>query len=245
MYKDFYKKASQMADLIQEGLNRPSQRTTTRFVDQARQGLVRRREKTMQEVSADSDEGIAELIAGYISNIRQSNPAEAIEEYLEQVDRESSDRPSGTFDINDISDFAARMARAESSNISDVQIEATSSGRKQNVTGLYQFTDDRLTDYMNDTGASFTTDEFRQNVDLQNDVFAWHIADIDRVIDNNNLLDLGYDRDGLRAVAHLGGITGMLNFVRTGGQYNPSDAEPGATSPGTNLWQYYNRFSGQ
>ena len=35
---------------------------------------------------------------------------------------------------------------------------------------------------------------------------------------------VSYDRDGLMAVAHLGGVGGMKKYVRTKGQYNPSDA---------------------
>jgi hypothetical protein len=156
-----------------------------------------------------------------------------------------STRDSGTFDFGDIADFAERMIQSESSGRSGVQIEATSEGRPQNMTGLFQFSDDRLTDYMNDTGASFTVEEFRLDPDLQRDVFAWHIADIDRAIERGGFLDQGYDLDGLRAVAHLGGIGGMRQFVRSGGRYNPSDAEPGSTKPGTRLSDYYNKFSGQ
>ena len=35
---------------------------------------------------------------------------------------------------------------------------------------------------------------------------------------------VSYDRDGLMAVAHLGGVGGMKKYVRTKGLYNPSDA---------------------
>ena len=37
----------------------------------------------------------------------------------------------------------------------------------------------------------------------------------------------GYDRDGLRSVAHLGGKGGMAKFVKSKGQYNP-DLSPRA-----------------
>lgn len=238
MYKQQYQRASEMADLLQEQATRPESRTTTKFVDQASQGLVRRRREAMEQVSSDSDEGIAELISGYIANIRRNNPTDAIDDYLLQVGEENP-RDSGTFDFGDVSDFASRLAMSESSGRPGVQIETTSGGRRQNMTGLFQFSDDRLTDYMNDTGASFTTEEFRQDPNLQRDVFAWHISDIDRVIQDNNLLDRGYNLDGLRAVAHLGGINGMLRYARTGGQYNPADEF------GTSLNDYYNRFSGQ
>ena len=50
---------------------------------------------------------------------------------------------------------------------------------------------------------------------------------------------LSYDRDGLRAVAHLGGKSGMKKFVRSNGEYNPSDAL------GTSLQDYYDKFAVQ
>ena len=77
-----------------------------------------------------------------------------------------------------------------------------------------------------------------ENAALQQRAFAWHIADIDRVIDEEGFLDKGWHRDGLRAVAHLGGIGGMRQFVRSGGKYNPSD------ELGTSLEAYYTKFSG-
>jgi hypothetical protein len=241
MYKNLYSKASEMADLIQERLATPESRSSRAFVDKATQGLVRRRESMLQETSSNTQEGIADLISGYIANIRRSNPTDLVEDYLRQTREEepAAPRNSGTFDFGDISDFAARMEAAESSGRPSVQITATSGGRPQNMTGLFQFSDDRLTDYMNDTGASFTTEEFRLDPNLQKEVFAWHVADIDRVINQNNLLEQGYNRDGLRAVAHLGGINGMLKYARSGGRHNPADEF------GTSLNDYYNRFSGQ
>ena len=240
MYRNLYSRASEMADLIQERLQRPEDRQTKAFVDKARQGLVRRRESILEQASQDNQEGIAELISGYIANIRKNNPTDLVEEYLSQVEEEEpKSRDSGAWDFGDITEFAKKTAMAESSNRPDIQIQATSGGRKQNVTGLYQFTDDRLTEYMNDTGASFTTEEFRSDPNLQNEVFAWHIADIDRAIEKGGFLEQGYDLNGLRAVAHLGGIGGMRQFVRSKGRYNPADEF------GTNLQKRYNEFAGQ
>jgi len=39
------------------------------------------------------------------------------------------------------------------------------------------------------------------------------------------------------AIGHLGGVGGMQKYVRTKGQYNPSDAL------GTSLSDYYSKFS--
>ena len=68
-------------------------------------------------------------------------------------------------------------------------------------------------------------------------VAAWHIADIDKTIDGLGINTDGYDRDGLRAVAHLGGKGGMKKFVQSAGKYNPSD------ELGTSLQDYYDKFA--
>ena len=98
--------------------------------------------------------------------------------------------------------------------------------------GRYQFGDERLADYTRATGVNPLADGHFSPQE-QEAAFDWHISDIDRSIDA--LGASGFDRNGLRAVAHLGGIGGMRRFVR--GDYNPSDAY------GTSLSDYYQRFS--
>ena len=51
--------------------------------------------------------------------------------------------------------------------------------------------------------------DFKQDLALQERVVRWHIADIDEAIDVFGDKALEYCRDGLRAVAHLGGKAGM------------------------------------
>lgn len=132
----------------------------------------------------------------------------------------------------DLGTFKQRMMASESGGKTDVQI-TIKDGRK--MTGGFQFGDARLKDYMKATGTEFTTEQFRNDEGLQERVFDWHIADIDEEIDS---LDAeGYNRDGLRAVAHLGGITGMKKYVKTKGKYNPDD------DFGTTLQDYYDKFS--
>ena len=65
----------------------------------------------------------------------------------------------------------------------------------------------------------------------------WHIKDIDKAIDALSINTDGYHRDGLRAVAHLGGKTGMRKFVQSKGEYNQED------ELGTSLQSYYDKFS--
>lgn len=137
-------------------------------------------------------------------------------------------RPEGT----DMKSFAMKLKSSESSGKSDAQIELDD-GRK--MTGSYQFSNARLKDFMKAEGLQFSTETFKRKPKLQEKVFQWHMKDIDSTIDK---LDKSatMSRDGLRAVAHLGGKTGMKKFVKTKGKYNPADKF------GTKLSDYYNKF---
>ena len=133
-------------------------------------------------------------------------------------------------------DFLERLSESESSGDSNAEI-AIKDGRR--YVGALQVGDARLQDYKKATGSSFTQDEFKANSALQRSVAAWLIADIDKTIDGLGINTDGYDRDGLRAVAHLGGKSGMKKFVRSNGEYNPSD------ELGTSLQDYYDKFAVQ
>lgn len=82
-----------------------------------------------------------------------------------------------------------------------------------------------------------TLADFRNNVSAQSAVQNASVANIDGAIAQTPGAQ-NFDRDGLRAVAHLGGIGGMQKFVASGGRFNPAD------SNGTSLTNYYQRFSG-
>ena len=131
-------------------------------------------------------------------------------------------------------DFLERLTQSESSGDSNAEI-TIADGRR--YVGALQFGDARLQDYKKATGSSFTQDEFKADRALQDKVAAWHIADIDKTIDGLGINTNGYDRDGLRAVAHLGGKHGMKKFVQSEGEYNPKDEF------GTSLQSYYDKFS--
>ncbi|MDB2690798.1 hypothetical protein N9Z17_06385 [Planktomarina temperata] len=132
--------------------------------------------------------------------------------------------------------FIKRLTQSESSGDSNAEIIIEDGKR---YVGALQFGDARLQDYQAATDTSFTQDEFKANSALQDKVAAWHIADIDKTIDGLGINTDGYDRDGLRAVAHLGGKGGMKRFVRSNGEYNPSD------ELGTSLQDYYDKFAVQ
>jgi len=91
--------------------------------------------------------------------------------------------------------------------------------------------------YQKSTGTSFTQEDFKENLALQERVAAWHLIEIDKAIDELGDDVKAYDRDGLRAVSHLGEKTGMNKFVQSKGGYNPSD------KLGTSLLDYYRKHS--
>ena len=130
--------------------------------------------------------------------------------------------------------FLDQLEVSESSGKADAEI-TIKDGRR--FVGNLQFGKARLQDYQNATGTTFTQDEFIKDTALQDQVAAWHIADLDKAIDALGDRAADYDRDGLRAVAHLGGKLGMKMFVQSKGGYNPAD------ELGTLLQSYYDKFS--
>ena len=149
----------------------------------------------------------------------------AVEDTTEALSPESGPEQLSSLDL---------LEKSESSGRSDAEITI---GDGRRFVGLLQFGEARLSDYQKATGTKFTQDEFIADEALQDAVAKWHIADIDDAIDALGDTAAGYDRDGLRAVAHLGGVGGMKQFVRTGGEYNPAD------ELGTSLSNYYAKFS--
>ena len=136
--------------------------------------------------------------------------------------------------VIDNDNFLARLTQSESSGNSQAEI-TIKDGRR--FVGSLQFGSARLKDYQEATGTTFTQSEFKANESLQDEVAQWHIQDIDKAIDALGDAAKGYDRDGLRSVAHLGGKGGMAKFVKSGGKHNPAD------ELGTSLQDYYQKFS--
>lgn len=117
----------------------------------------------------------------------------------------------------------------------------------EGYTGRSQFGEDRLADYSRATGSEpITPEQFRSDPELQQRVEQWHFKDINKFIDDNDLME--YDgqtidgvpitRSGMIAMAHLGGAGGMQRFLETNGEYNPAD------SNGTNLSDYAKTHGG-
>lgn len=130
--------------------------------------------------------------------------------------------------------FYNKLKQSESSNDTTASRVNKTGDR---YVGELQFGEARLSDYKKATGSSFDLDEFQGNPSLQTKVGLWHIGDIDRYIDQLGDLAKGYDKDGLRAIAHLGGKAGMKKWLESKGKANPSD------ELGTSLTKYYKKFS--
>jgi len=110
--------------------------------------------------------------------------------------------------------------------------------------GAYQFGKRRLTDYKKATGEKFDNEVFLEDKELQDKVFDWHVDDIKQYIIKNKLDSfigeeingIPITMNGLIGVAHLGGKSGMKQFLKSGGEHNPKD------SNGTSLSDYLDRF---
>ena len=128
-----------------------------------------------------------------------------------------------------------KLEASESSGRSDAEI-TLDDGRK--FVGKLQFGEARLKDYQKATGTSFTQAQFKDNLALQDRVAAWHLDDLSKAVDELGDAAKGYSKEGLLAVGHLGGKSGLKQFVKSKGQYDPEDAL------GTSLSDYYKKFSG-
>lgn len=114
--------------------------------------------------------------------------------------------------------------------------------------GLVQMGAARLTDYSNATGApAMTPDQYAAlPAEEQAKVEDWHFNDIrsqirSRGLDQyigQNINGVPMTEDGMIAVAHLGGMSGLSQHLSTQGAYNPSD------ELGTSLSDYAARHGG-
>ena len=133
--------------------------------------------------------------------------------------------------------FTSKMKKSESSG--DYESVNT-----KGYMGAYQFGDARLKDYREATGSAFSKEEFLGNKELQDKVFDWHVDDIKKYMSKEGLdswvgqkiLGVEVTLDGLVAVAHLGGKTGLKKFLESDGEYNPAD------DYGTTLRDYLAKF---
>ena len=173
----------------------------------------------------------AEFLEGYASKLK---PAELAGTQRDMQSHNPVDYSDAYPEQDKNKAFLNKLAMSESSGDPNAEI-TIKDGRK--FTGALQFGAARLADYKTASGKHFTQDEFKADSALQNKVAAWHVADIDKAIYALGLNTDGYNRDGPRAVAHLGGKGRMKKYVQSKGSYNPAD------ELGTSLQDYYNKFA--
>ena len=135
------------------------------------------------------------------------------------------------------------MRQSESSGNAGI---LTDIGGGRTVAGAYQFSEPRLKEYKKASGEDFSQDDFLADPDLQARVMDWHEQDImDYVMSKGLDQYMGQDVRGVQidpaavlAMAHLGGRSGMRQFIETGGEYDPADKF------GTKISDYGKKFSG-
>jgi len=126
----------------------------------------------------------------------------------------------------------AALRAGESSGKTDA-VDFNKEDGKDHV-GLYQFGQGRLDDYNKANGTSYTVEQVKEmSAEEQEKIADWHFDDIDAYIDSNNLEKyvgqtiggVTITRSGMIAMAHLGGKSGMKQFLETDGKYNPDDGK--------------------
>lgn len=127
------------------------------------------------------------------------------------------------------------IGRESGGNFGAINADTGASGRGQ-------FMESRLADARR-AGVipeNMTLEQFRRDPTAQMRVEQWHVSDINNFIARNQLdqyvgqtvAGVPITPNGMLAVAHLGGSTGLKKFLETGGRYNPADAN------GTRLSDY-------
>lgn len=227
----YRKQLEQLRSRLSESRPSPFKHETAKEQLTKQEGLMRRMPLMKEEERGDLESvtldksGIGMAIAEALSG--------DVPEYLEGSSPKPVLRPYEIPSSGSRDDFINKLIQSESSGRSDASI-TIKDGRT--FVGGGMFGKARLADYKKATGEKFTQEQFKNNVPLQNRVMDWHLHSIDKAIAETEGSGK-WDRDGLRAVAHLGGISGMKEFVKTNGKYNPKD------ELGTSLFKYYHKFS--
>ena len=149
---------------------------------------------------------------------------------------------------------AKGLTKSESGGNYSAQNNAVGSGGKVGHFGALQFGQDRLTDAKN-AGVippNMTPEQFMAaGKPVQDKVADWHFKDIDEQSKKNGLEQyygktIGgvlINRDAIRGMAHIGGISGAKAFIESGGKKNPSDGPNGVG--GTSIADYGKRFGAE
>jgi hypothetical protein len=112
-------------------------------------------------------------------------------------------------------------------------------------TGKYQWGNDRLTDYNNAMGTKYTLKDLLKSPELQEKAQAWSEGDIMKYVKDNGLdafygksiLGITMNPAAMMGMAHIGGRSGMKQWILSGGAYNPEDKNS------TSIADYAAKFS--
>lgn len=153
-------------------------------------------------------------------------------EGYDQATPEEQAQMDNILGVGDTSGVREALRANESGGRTDV-VDFNKEDGKDHV-GLYQFGQDRLDDYNKANGTSVTVEQLKEmSAEEQEKIADWHFDDIDAYIDSNNLEKyvgqtiggVTITRSSMIAMAHLGGKSGMKQFLETDGKYNPSDGK--------------------
>jgi len=151
-------------------------------------------------------------------------------EGYDQATPEEQAQMDNILGVGDTSGVREALRANESGGRTDV-VDFNKEDGKDHV-GLYQFGQGRLDDYNKANGTSITTEQLKEmSAEEQEKIADWHFDDIDAYIDSNNLEKyvgqtiggVTITRSSMIAMAHLGGKSGMKQFLETDGKYDPSD----------------------
>ena len=182
-----------------------------------------------------------------VTEMLRENPVESLDQQTESaVAPEPTQTDTVTEDPNafNTEQFRERMRMSESSGRPDAY-RTNKDGRS--YAGLVQMGPERLEDYNQSTGANLTPEQYRTlSEEDQRTIEDWHFQDLNDQITNSDLSEyVGRDiggvkitREGIVAMAHLGGVQGARRFLESDGRVNPAD------ELGTRLSDYASRFGG-
>jgi len=182
------------------------------------------------------DGRLGKLAAASVYKNRGPKPPE-IEAQMDEAFKESMSDLKGPREPKGV---RRSLANTESRGSGDLTAKNVNPDGKM-FAGRYQFGDARLADYNAVAGTNYTAKDMLNMPEAEQEKIAdWHFSDISQYIKSEGLDKfIGTEINGvtltessLVAVAHLGGKSGLKQFLITDGKYNEKD------SNGTSLTDY-------
>lgn len=232
-YRKGYMSAASLADRIRE--NAAQGKSTT-----ARTGLASKPDKSIGYQVPDLESIRAKYMVDIQDMFAFSGNKVAgqgqVQTYLDTLkpnySLENLSAPSASSEGHTDNSLLSQLIYSESGGNPNAT-RVNKDGRR--FSGLVQMGEARLEDYNKANKATIKLDDFKGNPDLERSVISWHIRDLTALAEEMSA-KTGMDVNGLVAVGHLGGRTGMAKFAMSGGKHNPQDELE------TSLMDYYTRF---